>query len=402
MRRGGPVIAVCVAGLLLPGPAAQAAPRAAPVPGSLPGPLPGCPPQHGTAAPAGPPWAQRTLRFSSVWDRTRGGGVTVAVVDSGVDANPQFGHRVILGPDLAAADRGGLVNADCVGHGTAMASIIAAAPVPGISFTGVAPAARILSVKISNSDTFATGVTPQAIRDAVALGASVINLSLAAADDVPALRSAVEFALRSNVVVVAAAGNDSEQGGTGPFYPAAYPGVLSVGAIGPGGALAGFSDRRTPVSVTAPGVNVTSAYPGVFPDAYDPAQNGTSFAAAFVSGVVALVRSAYPRLDAAQVVTRIEATADGAAGPGTGHGLVNPIRAVTAQAAGEQAAGKRATSKQPARKATAGPGAGTVALTVTAGSFGLLIVVIAAVLAVSAGRRRRPPGAHRVRGSGPL
>jgi len=157
----------------------------------------------------------------------------VAVVDSGVDANPQFGHRVILGPDLAAADRGGLVNADCVGHGTAMASIIAAAPVPGISFTGVAPAARILSVKISNSDTFATGVTPQAIRDAVALGASVINLSLAAADDVPALRSAVEFALRSNVVVVAAAGNDSEQGGTGPFYPAAYPGVLSVGAIGP-------------------------------------------------------------------------------------------------------------------------------------------------------------------------
>src|SRR6266704_3596794 len=402
VRRGGPVIAVCVAGLLLPGPAAQAAPRAAPVPGSLPGPLPGCPPQHGIAAPAGPPWAQRTLRFSSVWDRTRGAGVTVAVVDSGVDANPQFGNRVIPGPDLVAAKPGVPAGADCVGHGTAMASIIAAAPVPGISFTGVAPAARILSVRISNSDTFATGVTPQAIRDAVALGASVINLSLAAADDVPALRSAVEFALRSNVVVVAAAGNDSEQGGTGPFYPAAYPGVLAVGAIGPGGALAGFSDRRTPVSVTAPGVNVTSAYPGVFPDAYDPAQNGTSFAAAFVSGVVALVRSAYPRLDAAQVVTRIEATADGAAGPGTGHGLVNPIRAVTAQAAGEQAAGKRATSKQPARKATAGPGAGTVALTVTAGSFGLLIVVIAAVLAVSAGRRRRPPGAHRVRGSGPL
>ncbi len=280
------------------------------------------------------------LDFSSVWDLTRGAGVIVAVVDSGVDANPQFGQRVIPGPDLAAADPAGggpdgPGNADCVGHGTSMASIIAAAPATGVSFTGVAPAARILSIKISNSDTFPTGVTPQAIRAAVLLGASVINLSLATADDVPALRSAVDFALRSNVVVVAAVGNDLQAGhpaagtdeaiGSGPFYPAAYPGVLSVGAVGPGGSLASFSDRRTPVSVTAPGVNVTSAYPGTFPDAYDPAGNGTSFAAAFVSGVVALVRSYHPRLDEAQVVARIEATADGGAGPGTGYGLVNPV-----------------------------------------------------------------------------
>ena len=119
------------------------------------------------------------------------------------------------------------------------------------------------------------------------------------------------------MVVVAAAGNDIGQGssdgtdGTGPFYPAAYKGVLAVGAVGPGGVLAGFSDRYTPVGVTAPGVNVTSAYPGTFPAAYEPAQNGTSFAAAFVSGVVALVRSAHPGLNAAQVVARIEATAHG-------------------------------------------------------------------------------------------
>ena len=419
-RRGGPVIAACMAGLVLSAPAVHAAPRET---AGLPGPRPGCPPQHGIAAPAGLPWAQRALRFSSVWDRTRGGGVTVAVVDSGVDANPQFGRRVILGPDLARPARAVPPNADCVGHGTAMASIIAAAPVAGTSFTGVAPAARILSVKISNSDTFATGVTPQAIRDAVALGAGVINLSLATTDDVPALRSAVEFALRRNVVVVAAAGNDSRQGGTGPFYPAAYPGVLSVGAAGPGGALAPFSDQRTPVSVTAPGVNVTSAYPGTFPAAYNPVQNGTSFAAAFVSGVAALVRSAHPELDAAQVVTWIEATADGAAGLGTGHGLVDPVRAVTtapppgpsAQAAGDQAAsdqaasdqaarkqGKHATGKQAPGQATAGPGSHTVVVAVTAGSFGLVVVVVTAMLAVSAARRRRPPGTHRVRGSGPL
>ena len=272
-RRGGLALAVCAAGLLLTAPAVQAAPhipQTPQTPPGLPGPRPGCPAQPGVAAPAAEPWAQQALRFSAVWDRAKGAGVTVAIVDSGVDANPQFGDRVIPGPDLVAGTRRGIpAGADCVGHGTAVASIIAAAPVPGVSFTGVAPAARILSVKISGTDTFPTSVTPQGIMDAVQFGADVINLSLDTPDDVPALRNAVEYALRHNVVVVAAAGNDLPHDSTGPFYPAAYPGVLAVGAVGPGGVLARFSDRHTPVGVTAPGVNVTTAYPGTFPAAYD-------------------------------------------------------------------------------------------------------------------------------------
>src|SRR6185369_11985397 len=88
-RRGGLALAVCAAALLLTGPAVQAAPRAQ---AGLPGPRPGCPPQQ-------------ELGFASVWKRTRGGGVTVAVVDSGVDANPQFGDRVIPGPDLVAGTK---------------------------------------------------------------------------------------------------------------------------------------------------------------------------------------------------------------------------------------------------------------------------------------------------------
>ena len=390
MRRGGPILAACVAGLVLSGSPVQASTALAPA--GLPGPRPGCPSQPGTAAPAAEPWAQRALRFSAVWDRTSGAGVTVAIVDSGVDANPQFGDRVIPGPDLVAGTKRGIPpGADCVGHGTAVASIIAAAPMPGVSFTGVAPAARILSVKISGTDTFPTSVTPQGIMDAVQFGADVINLSLATPDDVQGLRNAVEYALRHNVVVVAAAGNDIGQGGTdandatGPFYPAAYPGVLAVGAIGPGGVLAGFSDRYTPVGVTAPGVNVTSAYPGTFPAAYDAVQNGTSFAAAFVSGVVALVRSAHPGLNAAQVVARIEATAHGGTGPGTGHGLVDPVRAVTAVLPAEQ---PRMT--QTARAAPSGGSARTVALAAIAGSFGLLVVVVIVVLATRRRRRGRP------------
>ena len=419
-RGGGLASAICAARLVLPGlvlsglvlsglaPAAQAVPR------GLPGPVPGCPPQRGTAAPALTPWPQQELGFSSVWRLTRGDGVTVAVVDSGVDANPQFGDRVIVGPDLVAGTKRGIPpGADCVGHGTAVASIIAAAPIRGISFTGVAPAARILSVKISGTDTFPTSATPRGIMDAVQFGADVINLSLSTPDDVPALRQAIAYALSHNVVVVAAAGNDIPQNGAGPFYPAAYPGVLSVGAAGPGGTLASFSDRRTPVGVTAPGVNVTSAYPGTFPDAYNPDQSGTSFAAAYVSGVVALVRAAHPRLSPAQVVARIEATARGSTGPGTGYGMVDPVRAVTAVLPGDPATAPAASTSQPSTgqpspgQPGASPATGTaqpggtsqagpqghetsaVTRAVIAGSFGLIVVVaVTAGLAIS--RRRRP------------
>src|SRR5262249_3227305 len=91
-----------------PGRGAQAAPE------GLPGPRPGCPPQPGVVAPAAMPWAQQELGFAAVWKRTRGGGVTVAVVDSGVDANPQFGDRVIPGPDLVAGTKPGIPpGADC-------------------------------------------------------------------------------------------------------------------------------------------------------------------------------------------------------------------------------------------------------------------------------------------------
>jgi subtilisin family serine protease len=166
--------------------------------------------------------------------------------------------------------------------------------------------------------------------------------------------------------------------------------VLAVGAVGPGGVLAGFSDRYTPVGVTAPGVNVTSAYPGTFPAAYDAVQNGTSFAAAFVSGVVALVRSAHPGLNAAQVVARIEATAQGGTSPGTGHGLVDPVRAVTAVLPAEQAS----AASSPASAAPSGISTRTVALAATAGSFGLVVVVLTAVLVIRRRRGTGPSGRH--------
>jgi subtilisin family serine protease len=178
--------------------------------------------------------------------------------------------------------------------------------------------------------------------------------------------------------------------------------VLSVGAVAEDGSLATFSDTRTPVTVTAPGVNVTSAYPGTFPDSYNPGDNGTSFATAFVSGVVALVRSRFPSLGQAQVVARIAATADGAAGPGTGNGMVNPVQAVTAVLpAGDGAAGAGLAARVSiTRSVPPGRLARTVALSVAGGALALAALVIAAAMVIPAGRRRRwRPGSSGSSGS---
>jgi membrane-anchored mycosin MYCP len=343
------------------------------------------------------PWAQNVLNFTSVWPLTMGGGVTVAVVDSGVDYSPQFGNRV------SAIDVTTTGIQDCVGHGTAVAGIIGASDEQpeGNPFAGVAPDANILSVKVSDAEDLTNDLTgdpttiSEGIVDAVERGASVINISIQSTVDDPQMAAAVAYAVSHNVVVVAAAGNDEPnpndpaQTITGPFWPASYPGVLSVGAVEPGGSLASFSDTRTPVDVTAPGDGITSTWPGGYVEGID----GTSFAAPFVAGVAALIRSEYHSMTAAQVVARIEATADGGSGPGTGYGLVNPVAAVTA-------ALPFSTSLNPslspqsgpvsvARPEPVNPGTRDAAMAVTGGSVSAAALLAVGALVITQGRRRR-------------
>ncbi len=359
-----------------------------PVPApALPGPSANCPQIAGIRHVTSVPWAQRALDFTSAWDLTQGSGVTVAVVDSGVDYSPQLAGRV------TAIDLTGTGEQDCVGHGTAVAAIIAASDIQasGMPFAGVAPAARILSVKVNNADVGKSTTLAQGIRDAAFRGAGVINVSVTTADTAD-LRSAVEYAQRLGAVIVAAGGNDADgNDGTsrrGPFYPASYPGVLSVGAVASGGGLAPFSDQRSHVAVIAPGVDITSAWPG----GYQSQLNGTSFATAFVSGVAALVRSRYPRLSAARVVRRIEDTADGAAGPGTGNGLVNPLQAVTAILPNHAQGASPSAAPAPiavARRPVPDRAARTAALIATAGLLAVALLVALGAVIVRQGRRRR-------------
>ncbi|MEW9546961.1 S8 family serine peptidase [Nonomuraea sp. NPDC050783] len=346
-----------------------------------------CNPKKGTLKlPADEPWAQKRLDIKSAWRLTRGAGVTVAVVDSGSSPHPQVQISKIIDETHTGYQ-------DCVGHGTAVSGIIGARYLSGVPFHGVAPDARLIMVKQSNKTEGDINNLVSAINDAVAAKADVINVSVRASDH-PSLRAAIQQALANDVVVVAAAGNvtnadDQDE----PAYPAAYEGVLAVGAATPDGRRADSSNAATPVGVLGPGTGITAPWPG---RAYQRGLQGTSFASPYVAGTAALVRARFPRLNQEQVRRRIIATADGTSGAGTGAGMVNPLLALTAvlpyEAANGPVVAEPPPSAMPANAVAKAPPrdevAMGVAMAVGAGALMAVLVAGALVLLVPLGRRR--------------
>ncbi|MFC0507582.1 type VII secretion-associated serine protease mycosin [Micromonospora costi] len=349
------------------------------------------------------PWPQQRYAPERLAPLATGVGVTVAVVDSGVDRDhPQLTGRVLDGTDLLDDDGDG--TRDCAGHGTGVASIIAAAPRPGVGFRGLAPGARILPVRVSEQQvvegresgrTVSAADFARAIRWAVDRGADVLNLSVVLYTDNPAVRSAVDYAVARDVVVVAAAGNLHEAGDPRP-YPAAYDGVLGVGAVTAQGIRAAFSQTGPYVDLVAPGSDVLMAAPG---QGHHRAE-GTSYAAPFVAATAALLREYRPELTAAQVIERITASADPAPGGGYGAGVLNPYRAVAETAGGttgrtRPVAALADESPSPsllarqARRAAARDRALVVAAAVAAV---VVAVVLVALVAPHGARRRWRPG----------
>ncbi|HEY0718350.1 MAG TPA: S8 family serine peptidase, partial [Streptosporangiaceae bacterium] len=379
-----------------------------------------------TPASSGPAIAVQSIRSAeepqlgaisapAAWPVTRGSGVTVAVLDTGVDASvPDLAGSVTTGPDeTLGVDPPGYQPPHL--HGTYIASLIAghgsgAGHRSGV--IGVAPAARILSVRVildetepgfaefadesANDDAIGTG-----IRYAVGHGAGVINMSLGSTAPTRDLRAALAYAATRGVVVVAAAGNDgAAQHGYTPFsYPAAFPGVIAVAAVSLRGDRAAFSDDNSSVVLSAPGVNVVGAGPG---GSYLEA-DGTSPASAFVAGVAALIRARYPKLTPFQVERAMVSSATrrpyGGYSPGTGFGEVDAPAALIA-------AGQLATAPAAPGLAASAPfahpgpiqvvhrdGARITGYTVAAVVLVLASLALLTVLAVRFRRHRvRPPG----------
>jgi type VII secretion-associated serine protease mycosin len=389
-RRLAAVAAVmCALTVAVPGPASAAEPcRNPPAPS---------PPAAGVPAEAQIYAPKRLAPFAT------GRGVRVAVIDSGVDAgHPQLTGRVAKGADFLRDEPDG--RQDCVGHGTAVASLIAARPSESTGFQGLAPDAVVVPVRISEElviDGKATGQRgepdqfAEAIDFAVEQGdAQVINLSLVMTEDNALVRRAVERALDAGVVVIAAAGNNGDARGGNPTpYPAAYDGVIGVGAVTPAGAHSGYSQRGDYVDLVAIGDGVTAAAGG----AGNQVVSGTSFATPFVSATAALILQRFGELSPAEVARRLTATADPApGGPDSaeyGAGLLNPYRAVT-EALGPDtrppAVAQMMSGDDPAAVARAARRAESrdrAVLFAVAGG-GAVLLVGAAALIVRRGRRR--------------
>lgn len=328
------------------------------------------------------PPSQAMLNLPEAWKTSRGRGVAVAVIDSGVRQQPLL-PNVTGGGDYIDPSANGLT--DCDGHGTAVAGIIGAQPGPD-GFAGVAPEAAIVSIRQSSaqwSPKMPSGSDPQkaktagdvatlarAIRHAADMpGVRVINISLTDCIaqykevDQAALGAAVRYAaVDKDQVVVAAAGNAGENncdsnpltdpnnpsdprnwaGATTISTPSYWqPYVLSVGSLTPEGQPSGFTMAGPWVGIAGPGEQIVSlgnadnsGLVNGLPSTKEPLVpiNGTSFAAAYVSGVAALVRSAFPDLTSRQIVNRLVASAhNGPRSPSNlvGAGVIDPVAALT-------------------------------------------------------------------------
>jgi type VII secretion-associated serine protease mycosin len=277
-------------------------------------------------------WALDYLKADSDWQITKGSGVTVAVIDSGVTSIPDLRGNLLSGADFTqgtSSSGNGEIDLQSDGHGTGMASVIAG---NGTYVFGLASNAKILPVRTYID----TGNVPEeiaaGINYAISQHVGIINLSIGLLASVSSVRATIAAAVDANIVVVAATGNDSSQSIS---YPAAYPGVIAVTAIDQTGSFWSQSNAGAQVTLAAPGVNIyRDNNAGV-----QGTSSGTSEATAYVSAAAALVRSEHPDWTAGQVIRDLISTAD--PGPGQtagqhsdqyGYGIVDPLNALQAAA----------------------------------------------------------------------
>ena len=288
-------------------------------------------------------------RIVDAWKQSTGSGVTVAVIDTGVDGtHPDLVDNVLEGYD--ASGEGSPNGWQGLGvepmHGTEVASLIAGhghnvSGIPKIAgqpgkpagVIGVAPDAKILPISlnmVSNAEKSIDEQIPAAVRYAVDHGAQVINLSIGSNKTTwpKSWDDAFAYAEEKGVVVVASAGNRGS-GITQVGAPATIPGVLTVGGVDrQREASKGSSTQGISIGVTAPSNDMIAAAPG---NKY-MIWSGSSASAPLVSGLAALIKSKHPNLSAAQIIQRITESADdtGAAGrdPVYGFGIINPLMAL--------------------------------------------------------------------------
>ncbi len=226
-------------------------------------------------------WAEQLLRLPEVWRLTRGQGVRVAVLDTGVDPD----HPDLQGAIEQTRDFTGEGIEDLNGHGTHCAGVVAARA-NEVGFVGTAPLSTLLIGKVlANGGSGAIGAVAAAVDWAVGEGADIISMSLGSTTDSPDLYRAVHAALAKGVIVVCAAGNTGELFANNIGFPGRYGSVITVAAHDRFGQPSGFSSRGASIDFMAPGSDIWSTYrQGGYAKL-----SGTSMATPFVAGLAALV-----------------------------------------------------------------------------------------------------------------
>lgn len=341
-------------------------------------------------------WVLNAFAVKDVWAESQGQGITVAVVDSGVDAShPDLTGQVLGGKDFTG---GGNAQEDKLGHGTSMASIIAGhghGAGNSSGMVGLAPKAKILPLRTLQTEKDANHdeTWAAAVRYAVDQGVKVISLSFGndGGKTLSDGRAAIAYAQAHDVVVVASAGND---GSIAVEEPAALPGVVAVGAIDKDANRWEGSNTGKGLALMAPGVEVLAADP-TSSQQYSMT-TGTSDATAYVSAAAALVRSKYPDLTAGQVINRLIKTATFAHHKGLkapdeeyGYGIVRPYSALTMDIpAGpkKNPLGQMTSSSSTSSQSSKGTASSTQAKKKKSSSSNILVLAggIAAVVVIGA------------------
>ncbi|HEX3047243.1 MAG TPA: S8 family serine peptidase, partial [Bacillota bacterium] len=273
-------------------------------------------------------WGLEKINAPAGWESNTGSsGITIAILDTGIDdTHPDLNGKVLSGYNTIL-DTVGLPGDDH-GHGTHCAGIAASLSNNNIGVAGVAWQCNLMAVKVLSSDGYgANDDIIEGIVWAVDNGANVISMSLGGPGYSRLLQNAVDYALSQNVVIVAAAGNDSKLNDNN--FPSCFPGVISVGATNPKDGKASFSTESNSLFIAAPGERIYST----LPEQQYGYKSGTSMATPFVSGAVALIKSKFGAgIPVSQVFSQLKKTATdiGAAGwdQQTGWGRLNLPAAV--------------------------------------------------------------------------
>ncbi len=271
-------------------------------------------------------WALTNIQAFAAWEITTGSPIPIAVIDTGVDAShPDLEGQIRTGYNVLT---GSTDTTDDNGHGTAVAGLIAARTNNGRGIAGMCWDCQIIPIKALNRAGAGTDAgIARAIIWATDAGAQIINLSLGGNSPSATLHEAVKYATARRVLLIAASGNEQQQGNPAS-YPAAYPEVLAVSSTGTTDLITGFANTGDYIDLAAPGVGLWTTLPG---NDYGP-PNGTSFAAPYVAGTAGLVWTVRPDLPGEAVRCILQASADDQGAPGKdpqyGWGRLNTYRAV--------------------------------------------------------------------------